>query len=69
MDEQLYDIQGLAERLRCSPATAYKMVRSNDIRCARVGNRYRIPKSAVEEFLRGGGSGEKSGESEHTETT
>lgn len=63
MDEKLLDIQALSLYLGCSPATAYKMVRNNEIRGARVGNRYRITKSAVDAFLQGGENGNKSGES------
>jgi excisionase family DNA binding protein len=57
MDDILYDIRSLAKRLQCSCATAYKLVRTNKIRGARVGSRYRITESVVDEFLRGGGNG------------
>lgn len=63
MDEKVLDIRALAAMLNCSHATAYKLTKTNVIRGCRVGNRYRITKSAVDEFLRGGVSGDKSGES------
>jgi excisionase family DNA binding protein len=56
MDEILYDIQEFARRLDISNATAYKIVKKKQVRSVRVGSRYRITKSAVDEFLYGGGS-------------
>lgn len=60
---ELLDIRALAALLHCSNATAYKLTRTGTIRCGRVGNRYRITRSEVDAFLRGGVSGDKSGES------
>jgi excisionase family DNA binding protein len=57
MNEKLLDIQALATYLDCCTATAYKMVKNDVIKGARVGNRYRITKSAVDAFLRSGVSG------------
>lgn len=37
--------------LRISKNMAYKLVHAGEIRCVRVGNRYRIPKTEVVRFL------------------
>ena len=39
--------------LRISRNTAYELVRAGKIRCVKVGNRYRIPKSEIARFLDG----------------
>jgi excisionase family DNA binding protein len=57
MNEVLYDIREFARRLDISNATAYKIVKRKQVRSVRVGSRYRITKSAVDEFLYGSGSG------------
>lgn len=39
--------------LRISKNMAYELVRAKKIRCVKVGNRYRIPKSEIVRFLDG----------------
>ena len=41
----------LAQELRICTNTAYALVRFGQIRCIKVGRIYRIPRSAVEEYL------------------
>jgi excisionase family DNA binding protein len=55
IDDELYDVSTLAKRLKCNPVTVYQMLHDKRIPCVRVGNRFRITKSAVDAFLRGGG--------------
>ena len=47
-------VKDLAEILSVSHNTAYNLVRSGQIRSIRIGRTYRIPREAVDEFLRKG---------------
>lgn len=40
-------------RMPLSKNMAYELVRAKKIRCVKVGNRYRIPKSEIVRFLDG----------------
>jgi excisionase family DNA binding protein len=66
MQESVYDIPGLAQRLHCGTTSAYRLVREKRIRSCRVGSLWRVTESAVMDFLRGegGSSEERSGEPE-----
>lgn len=44
-------VKQLAEILSISLNSAYEIVRSNQIRCIKIGRNYRIPMEAVEEYL------------------
>ncbi len=47
-----YKVEELAPILGIGRNSAYELVRSGQIRSFRVGRSYRVPKNAVEEFLR-----------------
>lgn len=44
-------ISELQSMLRISRNTAYELVRSGKIRSVKIGRTYRIPRSAVEDYL------------------
>ena len=48
----VYRVEDLASLLSISRNTAYELVRSGAIRSVKVGRQYRIPRDAVEEYLR-----------------
>jgi len=52
-------LEELARVLRVSRKTAEKLVHTGKIRAVKVGRVWRIPRSALEEFLRGGGHPQK----------
>ena len=47
-------VKDLAALLSISHNTAYALVRSGQIRSIRIGRTYRIPRDAVDEYLRKG---------------
>lgn len=49
---QIYSVKDLQQLLCVSHNTAYALVRSGQIRSIRIGRIYKIPKEAVDEFLR-----------------
>ncbi len=51
---KVLNVKDLAEALFISQNTAYNLVRSGQIHSIRIGRTYRIPREAVEEFLRKG---------------
>lgn len=46
------NVKDLANMLSVSHNTAYALIRSGKIRSIRIGRTYRIPKDAVDEYLR-----------------
>lgn len=44
----------LAELLGISKNKAYQLIRENEIRHLKIGRVYRVPRDAVEEYLRNG---------------
>lgn len=44
-------VSELAKELRVCTNTAYALVRSGQIRHVKIGRTYRIPRSAVDEYL------------------
>jgi excisionase family DNA binding protein len=59
MEEQVLTLEEVARVLRVSRKTAEKLVHTGKIRAVKVGRVWRIPRSALEEFLRGGGHAQK----------
>ena len=51
---KVLNVKDLAEILSVSHNTAYNLVRSGQVRNIRIGRAYRIPREAVDEFLRNG---------------
>ena len=45
-------VEDLMEVLNIGRNTAYEIVRSGQIRSVRIGKNYRVPRDAVEEFLK-----------------
>lgn len=45
-------VEELARILAISKNTAYELVRSGKIRSVKIGRTYRIPKAALEEYLK-----------------
>lgn len=44
-------VENVSEILDISPNTAYELLRSGRIHCVKVGKQYRIPKTAISEYL------------------
>lgn len=42
----------IAQRMRVSKMTVYRLVHGGELPAARVGRSFRVPKNAVEEYLR-----------------
>lgn len=53
---QFFTVAEVAEMARVSRMTVYRMVHSGELPAVRVGNSYRVPKSAVDQLLSGGAS-------------
>ncbi|USR79637.1 helix-turn-helix domain-containing protein [Arcanobacterium pinnipediorum] len=53
---QFFTVAEVADMTRVSRMTVYRMVHAGDLPAVRVGNSYRVPKSAVDQLLAGGGS-------------
>lgn len=47
-----YKVEELIPILRIGRNTAYELVRSGQIRSVRIGRTYRIPREALEDYLR-----------------
>lgn len=48
---QVIKVEDLARMLSIGRNTAYELVRSGKIRSVKIGRTYRIPRTAVEEYL------------------
>lgn len=47
----VFKVEDIAKMLSISRNTAYELVRSGKIRSVKIGRIYRIPRSAVEDYL------------------
>ena len=47
----VFKVEDLAEMLSIGRNTAYELVRSGKIHSVKIGRTYRIPRSAVEDYL------------------
>lgn len=56
-NQNVLNVDDLAKELRIGKCTAYKLVRSGKIRSVRVNRQYRIPRTALDEFLNAGAIG------------
>ena len=52
-EPEFYTVQEVAERLRVSRKTIYRMVERGEIRAVRLGDVYRIPRESFEALRRG----------------
>ncbi len=48
---QLYTVAEVAAMMRVSKMTVYRLVQSGTINCIRFGRSYRVPQSAVRDYL------------------
>jgi len=53
---QFYTVAEVAQMMRVSGMTIYRLIRSGELRALRVGHSYRVPAQALEQFLADGGS-------------
>lgn len=44
-------IEEIAQALNISRNTAYRLVRTNEIRSLKIGSHYRVPLTAVDEYI------------------
>jgi excisionase family DNA binding protein len=51
----LYTIHEVADILRVSPRTIYRLIRDHDLQAIKVGSQWRIAESALFEFFEKGG--------------
>ena len=49
---QFLTVAEVAARMRVSKMTVYRLVHSGELPAARVGRSFRVPRSALEEYLR-----------------
>ena len=54
--QQFYTVAEVAETMRVSGMTIYRLIRSGELRALRVGHSYRVPAEALEDYLASGGS-------------
>lgn len=45
----------VADRLRVSKMTVYRLLHDGDLRCVRIRGSYRVPESALRDYLTRGG--------------
>lgn len=57
MTEELYTIDGVAERAKVSRSTVCRWIHSGRMRSFKVGGTRRIPESAIAEFFASGAEG------------
>lgn len=61
MDEKLYTVKEVADQFRVSRQAIYDWINRGDLRALRLGDRIRIPESALREFIRPVEPGERIG--------
>lgn len=52
-EPEFYTVREVADRLRVSPKTIYRMAERGELRAIRLGDVYRIPRESLEALLRG----------------
>lgn len=62
MDEKLYTVKEVADAFRVSRQAIYDWINRGTLRALRLGDRIRIPESALREFVRPVEPGEQVGE-------
>lgn len=48
---RLLTVQEVADLMRVSTMTVYRLIRSGELAATRVGRSYRVPEGAVDEYL------------------
>jgi putative molybdopterin biosynthesis protein len=64
MDEKMYTVQEIAKHFRISRQSVYDWIKDGKLRAIRIGERVRVPESALREFVRPITPGEPVEESE-----
>jgi len=54
--QQYYTVAEVAQMMRVSGMTIYRLIRAGELRALRVGHSYRVPTEALEDYLASGGS-------------
>ncbi|MCL2802672.1 MAG: helix-turn-helix domain-containing protein [Micrococcales bacterium] len=49
--QQFYTVAEVAETMRVSGMTIYRLIRAGELRALRVGHSYRVPEEALNEYL------------------
>lgn len=52
MDEKMYTVKEIADHFRVSRQAVYDWINRGDLRALRLGDRIRIPQSALNAFIR-----------------
>lgn len=52
MDERQYTVKEIAEHFQVSRQSVYDWINDGKLRAIRVGERVRVPQSALDEFIR-----------------
>ena len=53
--DRLWTVSEVAQHMRVSNMTVYRLIKSGELRAIRVGKNYRIPSSHLDEFFAGAG--------------
>ena len=53
LERQVYNVDEVMEALSISRVTCYKLIKSGRLRAIRIGNRWKVPKKALDDFLSG----------------
>lgn len=48
---EMYEPEAIADALRVGRATVYRLIRSGELKAVKVGRQYRVPRSALDEYL------------------
>jgi excisionase family DNA binding protein len=62
MDEKYYTVKEIADRFHVSRQAVYDWIRDGKLRAVRLGERVRVPESALNDFVRPIQPGEPIGE-------
>lgn len=55
-DDRFLTVQEVAEQMRVSNMTVYRLIKAGELAAARVGRSYRLREVEVDSYLRRGGS-------------
>ncbi len=55
-DDRFLTVQEVAEQMRVSNMTVYRLIKAGELTAARVGRSYRLREVEVDSYLRRGGS-------------
>jgi len=54
--QQYYTVAEVAQMMRVSGMTIYRLIKAGELRALRVGHSYRVPAQALDDYLASGGS-------------